>query len=60
MYIMYDRSRTYDVSDDIRVIYGQAIRVRIIRFLCTTVRLRQDDHCTMVQTLRGSYVIWYE
>jgi hypothetical protein len=49
MYSTYDRYRTYDMSDDIRVIYGQAIRVRIIRLLCTTLQIRIDAH-----------VIWYK
>jgi hypothetical protein len=49
----------YDMSDNIRVIYAQDIIVQIIRFLCTTVRLRNDVHGTTVGIVRGSYVLRY-
>jgi hypothetical protein len=52
MYSKYDRSRTYDMSNDIQVMYGQAIRDKSTnnkicmyygtnkkRCSCTTVRI---------------------
>jgi hypothetical protein len=51
MYSTYNRSRTYNMSDDSRVIYGQAISVRIIEIRMYYGTNNKRYACNTVQTI---------
>jgi hypothetical protein len=51
MYSMYDRYRTYNMSDGCQVIYGQAIRVRMIEMIMYYSTNKKRCACTMVRII---------